>query len=98
MRAGRLLESRLKVSWKGKEMKRRITEVNEVDMLEVSIDKPLVSVRVTNLATGISAMGHAKCDPTDRWNEEFGYKLAQVRAVNRVTRKMEKHWVNTTRS
>lgn len=66
---------------------------NDVDNIGVVIDQPLVTVTVTNRRFGIEATGHAKWNPEDKWNRTFGIDLAYARALNRVSRKIEKHLV-----
>lgn len=42
------------------------------------------------------AKGHAKWNPTDRYDEDFGIKLAITRATSRALRKREKALVRAT--
>ena len=73
-----------------------INIVNDADKIDFIIDQPFVSVEIMNLLTGLRAKGHAKCDPTDKWNRELGAQLAYVRALGRVARKMERHYIKVS--
>jgi hypothetical protein len=67
---------------------------NETDIVEYVVDQPLVTVHLTNKRTGITATGHAKCDDSDIWDQGFGLDLAYIRAMARVSKKLEKFYVN----
>lgn len=71
------------------------TITNEIDHITYVVDQPLITVEIMNIQTGFKAKGHAKCDPTDRWNENFGVNLAYARALNRLTKKLERYYVNS---
>jgi hypothetical protein len=71
------------------------TETNSADFVEIVIDKPLVSVAIHNRFYPVSGRGHAKCDPTDAWSEDFGVQLAYSRALARASNRLIKHLVKS---
>ena len=78
-------------------MKKTITYDLDESGASVStfIDKPLISsyIDVYMYDRWFFGKGHAKCHPTDKFDEAFGESLAMVRAYTRLYRKMEKHLI-----
>lgn len=71
------------------------TEDNGADYITITIDKPLITVKITSLLYPVSGVGHAKCDPTDKWNEALGSQLAYSRALARTSNKLVKYLVKS---
>jgi hypothetical protein len=77
---------------------RKVHDENEIDTWDVTVDYPLVTAKVTNRRLHISAIGYAKCDPTDKWNELFGVDLAYSRALSRISRKIERYLIKQSKN
>jgi hypothetical protein len=56
---------------------------------------PLTRVEVTNTYWDVTGVGHAKCDSVDTYDENFGMVLANARAVERVSRKVQKAMIKS---
>lgn len=67
---------------------------NGIDVVEWAIEQPLVTVKITNTDTNKHGVGHAYCDPTDRFDSKFGFDLAYTRALLRLAKKNEQYYAN----
>jgi hypothetical protein len=73
------------------------TERTNTDYVEWVIDKPIITTRIMSLVYPVVSVGHAKCDPSDNWNESFGMQLAYTRALGRASNKLVKYLVRSAK-
>lgn len=58
--------------------------------IEVKIKEPLITVRLTDLSTGLTAQASAKRNDPDKFNVALGTKIATARALGRFARRLER--------
>lgn len=68
----------------------------EKDDLFLSVDTgPITQAIATNLTHNLSAVGHAKLNLVDDYDEQFGIDLATSRAYERLFKKVSKKLIRS---